>query len=481
MRCATCTSTASRTATSSSRTFSSRKRSALPLAALVTLAARFTARLHRRQEVAHLADFESVRAPNGASAGGRAAPTRGASKSAAGAATARYLAPEMRATPQCAKPTAASDMYAYGVCALLACCGGEDYRFGAPPDEQLLPDWSRPGAASKGGEHLPTLLEGLLDLSQPPATSPAEALQRRMSAAEVLRHPFLDTEAERAAARVARQEAEATQRAVQWEAAERQRRLDEQQRAVERSEAAARQEAHRLAAANAALEKNKVDTQRQASRAAEEARASQARQAAAEAAARQASAQLAQEQAQLNRLKAEERAWISKAPENRLWQELAGDCATEAGVDAFFRQRQPNGHLQVVSKVRVMNAKALRAFVTAGALHFEPFNAHQKGDALLFHGCSQEAATNIQTEGLQLRFAAHGMLGQGLYGAPDPNKSRGYCKGGANGNFMFICRFNLSDARHAGPGTQHRNTHYEEFCIYDEARVVVLWMLKVSP
>ena len=86
----------------------------------------------------------------------------------------------------------------------------------------------------------------------------------------------------------------------------------------------------------------------------------------------------------------------------------------------------------------------------AGALHSVPLNAHQKGDALLFHGCSQEAATNIQTEGLQLRFAAHGMLGQGLYGAPDPNKSRDYCKGGANGNFMFICRFNLSDARHAG-------------------------------
>ena len=45
---------------------------------------------------------------------------------------------------------------------------------------------------------------------------------------------------------------------------------------------------------------------------------------------------------------------------------------------------------------------------------------------------------------------------------------------------MFICRFNLSDARHAGPGTQHRNTHYEEFCIYDERHVAVLWMLKLA-
>ena len=46
--------------------------------------------------------------------------------------------------------------------------------------------------------------------------------------------------------------------------------------------------------------------------------------------------------------------------------------------------------------------------------------------------------------------------------------------------FMFICRFNLSSARHAGPTTAHRNSVFDEFCVYDEKHVVVLWMLKLA-
>lgn len=101
-------------------------------------------------------------------------------------------------------------------------------------------------------------------------------------------------------------------------------------------------------------------------------------------------------------------------------------------------------------------------------------------DTLLFHGCSQEAATNIQAAGLKLAFAASGMLGKGLYGAPDPRKSVGYCKAVTQGRFMFICRFNLSHSQHAGPSTAHRNHIFDEFCIYDEAQVVVLWMIKLQ-
>ena len=94
--------------------------------------------------------------------------------------------------------------------------------------------------------------------------------------------------------------------------------------------------------------------------------------------------------------------------------------------------------------------------------------------------CPEQAGLNIQAEGLKIQFAANGMLGRGLYGAPDPNKSRAYCKGGANGNFMFICRYNLAGAQHAGPGTQHRNTMYDEFCVYHDSMVVVLWALKLA-
>ena len=104
----------------------------------------------------------------------------------------------------------------------------------------------------------------------------------------------------------------------------------------------------------------------------------------------------------------------------------------------------------------------------------------EPGDTLLFHGCSQEAATNVMATGLLLNFAAQGMLGKGLYGAPDPRKSQQYCKS-AN-KFMFVCRYtySLAGAQHAGPSTQHRNTLFDEFCVYREAQVVVLWAVKLA-
>ena len=45
---------------------------------------------------------------------------------------------------------------------------------------------------------------------------------------------------------------------------------------------------------------------------------------------------------------------------------------------------------------------------------------------------------------------------------------------------MFICRYNLSNAQHAGPSTPHRNTVFDEFCVYDDNHVVVLWILKLE-
>ena len=110
---------------------------------------------------------------------------------------------------------------------------------------------------------------------------------------------------------------------------------------------------------------------------------------------------------------------------------------------------------------------------------------HQRSDSLLFHGCPQNAARNIQDEGLKMSHAKdRTMLGRGLYGAPDPRKAshysdtRGpYASNHSNTGTMFICRFNLSAAKHAGPSTSHRNTVFDEFCVYDEQHVVVLWML----
>eukprot|EP00966_Prymnesium_polylepis_P035420 822627-Prymnesium_polylepis.1 len=101
-------------------------------------------------------------------------------------------------------------------------------------------------------------------------------------------------------------------------------------------------------------------------------------------------------------------------------------------------------------------------------------------DTFLFHGCPQESATNIQADGLKIRYAASGMLGRGLYGAPDPRKSEQFCKTSPNGKFMFVCRFNLKNAQHAGPTTQHRNSLFDEFCVYDERHAVILWMIKLK-
>ena len=77
-------------------------------------------------------------------------------------------------------------------------------------------------------------------------------------------------------------------------------------------------------------------------------------------------------------------------------------------------------------------------------------------------------------------FAAQGMLGRGIYGAPDPRKSLQYCRNSKHGNFMFVCRFNMSCAKHAGPSTPHRNSQFDEFCVYDDNHLVVLWMLKLE-
>lgn len=133
------------------------------------------------------------------------------------------------------------------------------------------------------------------------------------------------------------------------------------------------------------------------------------------------------------------------------------------------------------------NPRSLRAFVRARTFDVNPlqaFSRQPRADTLVFHGCPQVAATNIQAQGLTLEFAANGMLGKGLYGAPDPRKSVGYCHkpnaDNPNGDFMFICRFNLSGASHAGPSTLHRNSVFDEFCVFDEKHVVVLWMLKLA-
>lgn len=105
--------------------------------------------------------------------------------------------------------------------------------------------------------------------------------------------------------------------------------------------------------------------------------------------------------------------------------------------------------------------------VTVQMVQPSPLKAyHNSGDALLFHGCSQEAAANIQAKGLLLSYAANGNLGRGLYGAPDPRKSLHYCN--SPDKFMFVCRFNLSQAKHGVFNLSHQKSALDEFCVYKE-------------
>ena len=168
-----------------------------------------------------------------------------------------------------------------------------------------------------------------------------------------------------------------------------------------------------------------------------------------------------------------------------LWGRLARGVETEAELHAFFARRQAKTtgagrELHIGSAIKVVNNAALQAFVSGKALVRDAVRAHRVADSFLFHGCPQPVAANIQADGLRMAYAANGMLGRGLYGAPDPRKSLQYCKDSTHGKFMFVCRYNLSQAKRAGPDTQHRNSIFDEFCVYDERHVAVLWMIKLA-
>ena len=183
-----------------------------------------------------------------------------------------------------------------------------------------------------------------------------------------------------------------------------------------------------------------------------------------------------------------------------LWLRLAQGVETDANVRAFLDKRQPfikdvrnpwSGNVKhshpprkIKEVYKVVNQKQLKAFKCSGGGFSLNTTAarHQHSDTLLFHGCPPDAATNIQAEGLLLKYGGKNgsMLGAGLYGAPDPRKAVTYCHGSLLGDFICVCRFNLSHAKHAGPKTHHNNSVFEEFCVPKEPHAVVLWMVKLA-
>ena len=178
-------------------------------------------------ETAHLADFELSRDESQA-----ATMTRlGRTTTATGGFSPQYASPEML-SGVVTKPTTAADMFAYGICLLVACCGLEACEFSRAVGGELL-QWSRE-AATAADLHLTPLLESLLS----PATSREEALRFRLSATQVLLDPFLDTTAERAAAAEASRAAQQQlQEAEDMGVAARQQLLEDAQRVQRQLEA----------------------------------------------------------------------------------------------------------------------------------------------------------------------------------------------------------------------------------------------------
>ena len=210
--------------------------------------------LEGERATAHLADFESARRQQtkGARNSLRASTVGGI------AFTELYVAPEIlkasrEGRERDAKPTAMGDMFSYGVCCLFACClppnakeQKDAIRHFEKEDDRKLSDWSR-DLANQADAHLPHLLESLLA----DAATSEEALARRLSASQTLRHAFLDTaaalevstKAQQAAAKASQeaaqqmaaveQEAARRDREAAWREAEQRRRQAEQEEALE--------------------------------------------------------------------------------------------------------------------------------------------------------------------------------------------------------------------------------------------------------
>jgi hypothetical protein len=173
------------------------------------------------------------------------------------------------------------------------------------------------------------------------------------------------------------------------------------------------------------------------------------------------------------------------------WAALARGLETPKKLEAFFAVRQstpgstdPKLRIKPGSATKIDNPTLLAKFAphSTRKLLMDPPLGHeypsafgQDCDLFLFHGSASGNMGNIHSEGLKGTMpAAHGtMLGNGVYGAPDPRKSWLYC-GGQHGNFMIVCRFAVPKAFFK------TNRFYKEFCVPEEAMCVPLWQIKVE-
>jgi len=113
--------------------------------------------------------------------------------------------------------------------------------------------------------------------------------------------------------------------------------------------------------------------------------------------------------------------------------------------------------LQLLGAKRIYNVQLTSQF--RGSIYELP----------LFHGTSHDACLSIAKSGF--RMGVGGMLGGGIYFAPNPGKSSHYCDGH---KMMLLCRVNLSNSRYA------ENAIFQEYCIYDVSSVLPVYVLRYT-
>ena len=288
---------------------------------------------------AHLADFESAHAQRT----GTATHSLSTSSGGGSAFTELYVAPEIlqaskegRAAD--AKPTAAGDMFSYGVCCLFACCmpatfaeKEQQFRRFAIDDDRQLAAWSR-DAAKLADDDLPSLLEDLL----------ASADLRR-SAAQTLLHPFHNAAAALEASKQARASAAALSHEAAQQMAAAKRKEEQNQRDAARREAELRRkQVEQEEELEAALRRNEELAERKRQDILRQERAVQtqkeavcAQEAAVAAAERQAAEKV--NQAEEDRKAAADEVARQKAKADKMRQDAQRD---KAKVDTEVRQKK---------------------------------------------------------------------------------------------------------------------------------------------
>jgi hypothetical protein len=286
-----------------------------------------------------------------------------------------------------------------------------------------------------------------LDVSDVDCESLRLAMELQASEEAAAYHQWCSRDAELASERLARelqaQEEQAASRrgpASGWHGHEMDRELASQLAADDRTtaEAAGEAEARRLDAEERAEEAiRRAERAESAARSAEEARQAETRQ-----------LELALESARA----ASSFATASAAhggggdhdvsSTDDIWTRLAAGIETEQRLVAFFEARQTDCadgsdrsmddvKLEIVPNtvVKVNNPQLLNQFRSSSRLNAlnDQAACNDHGDTFLFHGAPQHAHANILAVGLTTaRADSRGMLGGGIYGAPDPRKSLQY-------------------------------------------------------